>query len=97
MRLQKATGKASCQYCGDIIAKDDTEFVARIGSKYERHFHLLETKVAGDRVCRGWINRNWGFIKDLLHKLTDSLGTDWDDAISDMIRYLEEVGYGAED
>lgn len=101
MRLQKATGKARCQYCNVIIEKDTLEFVAPIASKFDRHHHFSPTTVdRGDGVmkhCPGWIGRNWSFVKDLLHTLTDPLGTDWDDAISDMIRYLEEAGYGAED
>ena len=107
MRLQKATGKASCRYCNTTIPKDTLEFVGRIGSQYERHFHFDKTMVdRGDGVmweCPGWIGNNWDFVKKLLHKLspagypTDALGTDWDDMISDMIRCLEEAGYGEED
>lgn len=62
--------------------------------RYEGHYHLFRTTVPfldEERVCKGFIEQNWeSLIKPLLHALTDPMGSDWDETITQMIGFYEE-------
>ena len=84
-RIQQASGKAKCQHCNELIAKDEWEVVGPVRSKFDRHFHLFSQD-----GCNGWIYHNFGFIKALLYKLITIGGDDYDEAIDSLITLWEK-------
>ena len=69
IRIQQATGKATCKYCNTEIAKDDMEVVGNLGTgNYEGHYHLRRTE---ERDCKGFIETEWeDFVDPLVSSLT---------------------------
>ena len=84
-RIQKATGRARCQYCKEIITTEEEEMVAPVHSRFERHYHLNSSG-----QCEGWIHHEWKFITSLLHRLTDIGGDDYDEFVDMLIKLWEE-------
>ena len=84
-RIQKGTGRARCQYCKETITSEEWDMVAPIHSKFERHHHLFSSD-----QCEGWIYHEWNFIKDLLWKLVEIGGDDYDEFVHCLINLWEE-------
>jgi len=67
MRIEKASGRAKCKDCNEIIEKDTPEVVGNLGTgKFEGHHHLFPTA-----NCKGFIVRHWGdFVDPLVSSLS---------------------------